>query len=167
MLAMPFSATLLAKLLELSSIFQPVMSIARVPVFVTSNQSAPYGLLPLLHGDTSEMIGTCTIVPGEPISPPATNAPLRPATLSVEISGGVPVLLPRPAALSNVAGGADAPKRDAGDAVAAGVEEVDRVAARAQADAAAAVGADLKADRRARAEPRRRERRGRRRRRPR
>ena len=53
--AMPLSATAVANAFELSSILQPVMFTALVPVFVTSNQSAPTGLLPLLHGATSEM----------------------------------------------------------------------------------------------------------------
>ena len=38
---------------ELSSTFQPVRSIGVVPRLVTSNQSAPYGLSPLLHGEAS------------------------------------------------------------------------------------------------------------------
>jgi hypothetical protein len=42
-LATPFSARLEAKLFELSSNFQPVMSTALVPVLVTSNQSATSG----------------------------------------------------------------------------------------------------------------------------
>ena len=41
---------------ELSSTFQPVRSTGAVPVLVTSNQSAPYGLLPLLQGETSVTI---------------------------------------------------------------------------------------------------------------
>ncbi len=40
MLVTPRSATAVANAFELSSIFQPVMSTALVPVFVTSNQSA-------------------------------------------------------------------------------------------------------------------------------
>ena len=44
------------------------------------------------------------IAPGEPVAPPARNAPLRPATLSVEIG---PL---RPAALSNVKNVVEAPK---------------------------------------------------------
>ena len=40
MLVMPFNATAEPKELELSSIFQPVMFAAAVPIFVTSNQSA-------------------------------------------------------------------------------------------------------------------------------
>ena len=55
MLVMPFRATAVAKEFELSSIFQPAMFTALAPVFVTSNQSAPTGLLPLDHGATSEM----------------------------------------------------------------------------------------------------------------
>ena len=49
------SSTAEAKEPELSSIFQPVMSIALEPLFVTSNQSEPTGL-PLDHGATSEMM---------------------------------------------------------------------------------------------------------------
>ena len=56
MLVMPFSGTAPAGDSELSSIFQPVMTAADAPMFVTSNQSAPTGLLPLDHGATSEMI---------------------------------------------------------------------------------------------------------------
>jgi hypothetical protein len=55
MLVMPFSATAEPKASELSSIFQPVISTALDPLFVTSNQSAATGLLPLDHGATSEM----------------------------------------------------------------------------------------------------------------
>ena len=55
MLVMPLSATAEAKESELSSTFQPVMSMAVDPRFVTSNQSAATGLLPLDHGATSEM----------------------------------------------------------------------------------------------------------------
>ena len=58
MLVMPFSATAEANASELSSIFQPVMSTAVPPMFVTSNQSAATGLLPLDHGATSEMKST-------------------------------------------------------------------------------------------------------------
>ncbi len=56
MLLTPVRAIALANAFELSSTFQPVRSTACVPVLVTSNQSAAYGLLPLLHGETSEMI---------------------------------------------------------------------------------------------------------------
>src|SRR5262245_56207339 len=55
MLVMPVSNTPDAAELDSSSIFQPVMSIASVPVLVTSNQSAAYGVLPLPHGATSVM----------------------------------------------------------------------------------------------------------------
>src|ERR1700759_3650691 len=51
----PFSATALAKLNELSSIFQVERSADTVPVLVTSNQSAATGLLPLDQGATSVM----------------------------------------------------------------------------------------------------------------
>ena len=51
----PVSATAVPKALELSSILQPAMFTAVAPVFVTSNQSAPTGLFPLLQGATSEM----------------------------------------------------------------------------------------------------------------
>src|SRR5262245_3488492 len=56
MLVIPFKDTAAAKEFELSSIFQPVIFTAVEPVFVTSNQSAPTGLLPLDHGATSEMM---------------------------------------------------------------------------------------------------------------
>jgi len=58
MLVMPFKATAEPKEFELSSIFQPLMFAAAVPVLVTSNQSAASaaGLLPLDHGATSEMM---------------------------------------------------------------------------------------------------------------
>src|SRR5215471_20234531 len=56
MLVMPFSATDDPKEFELSSIFQPLMTWAAVPILVTSNQSAATGLLPLDHGATSEMM---------------------------------------------------------------------------------------------------------------
>src|SRR5262245_11961476 len=100
MLAMPFKATAAAKDSELSSIFQPARSTALPPTFVTSNQSAPTGLLPLDHGATSEMISLPAgpIVPGDPISLAsfaAANAPRTPTALSVVI-----VVLLRPAALS-------------------------------------------------------------------
>src|SRR6478609_10546111 len=49
----PVSAIAVANALELSSTIQPVRSIGVVPRLVTSNQSAPYGLLPLLQGETS------------------------------------------------------------------------------------------------------------------
>ena len=53
----------MAKALELSSILQPVRSTACAPVLVTSNQSAPYGLSPLLHGETSETISDVGAAP--------------------------------------------------------------------------------------------------------
>src|SRR5262245_47368564 len=56
MLVMPFRATAAANEFELSSIFQPAIFTGAGPVFVTSNQSAPTGLLPLDHGATSEMM---------------------------------------------------------------------------------------------------------------
>ena len=71
--------------LELSSIFQPVMLMAAEVVFVTSNQSALKGLLPLDQGATSEM-KSLPMTPGEPISfasPAAAKAPLTPTALSV------------------------------------------------------------------------------------
>src|SRR5262249_31206617 len=49
----PRSGTALPAEWELSSIFQPVRSTAVVPLFVSSNQSAVYGALPLPHGATS------------------------------------------------------------------------------------------------------------------
>src|SRR5215510_998680 len=65
MLATPLSATELAKAFELSSMRQPAMLTTLVPVFVTSNQSAPIGLLPLLHGAPSAItsehwVGGCS-----------------------------------------------------------------------------------------------------------
>ena len=72
--------------------------------------------MPLLHGVTSETItpGTMTppaILPGEPVSAPsaARNAPLTPATLRVDTVGSGSVVLPRPAALSNVKPVVDTP----------------------------------------------------------
>src|SRR4029077_11139240 len=56
MRVMPFKATDEPNELELSSILHPVMSWAAVPTLVTSNQSAPRGLLPLDQGATSEMM---------------------------------------------------------------------------------------------------------------
>ena len=66
MLVIPFNATAAAGDCELSSTFQPVISTATALVLVTSNQSAPTGLLPLDHGATSE-INKRPTVPGEPI----------------------------------------------------------------------------------------------------
>src|SRR5262249_53086033 len=54
-LVMPFSATDEPNEFELSSIFQPLIIAVAVPTLVTSNQSAATGLLPLDHGETSEM----------------------------------------------------------------------------------------------------------------
>ena len=51
----PFRATAEANTAELSSNFQPVMSMGLELVLVTSNQSAPTGLLPLDQGAISEM----------------------------------------------------------------------------------------------------------------
>jgi hypothetical protein len=59
MLAMPFSATEVPNEGPLSSMRQPVTSMAEALVFVTSNQSAstvPAGVLPEDHGATSEMM---------------------------------------------------------------------------------------------------------------
>ena len=56
MLAMPLSGTAATGDSELSSTFQPARFTVPAPVFVTSNQSAATGLLPLDHGATSEMI---------------------------------------------------------------------------------------------------------------
>ena len=95
----------------------------------------------------------CTIVPGEPISPPAVKAPLTPATLRVEIVGGGCVVPPMPAALSKLTPAVAGAEADAGDPPAVGVEDVDLIAAGAEPDAGAAVGADLEAGRDARAEP--------------
>src|SRR5262249_40409883 len=72
---------------ELSSLFQPEIFTACAVVFVTSNQSAPTGLLPLDHGATSEM-NSLPIVPGEPISLASLNAtmpPLSPTLLNSEM----------------------------------------------------------------------------------
>ena len=55
MLVIPLRATAEAKLLELSSNFQPVMFTALVPLLVSSNQSAATGELLLLQGATSVM----------------------------------------------------------------------------------------------------------------
>ena len=113
MLEMPLRGTAATGDSELSSTFQPVMSTGPAPVFVTSNQSAPTGLLPLDHGATSVTIrmptGPATF-PGEPISAEsfaATKAPLTPTALSCEM-----VALSRPAVLSKVGNGpeGEAPK---------------------------------------------------------
>src|SRR5262245_35731404 len=107
MLVMPLSAAAAANDCELSSIFQPEIFTANAVVFVTSNQSAPTGLLPLDHGATSEMNNLPT-VPGEPISfasVAATKAPLTPTSLSCAM-----VALFNPAALLKV--GNDGPAGD-------------------------------------------------------
>src|ERR1700750_1297303 len=83
MLVIPLKATVAANESELSSILQPVMSTAKAVVFVTSNQSAPTGLLPLDQGATSEMNRLPTL-PGDPISFAsfaAMKAPFTPAAL--------------------------------------------------------------------------------------
>src|SRR5262245_47466004 len=87
MLVTPFKGTAAANDSELSSILQPVMSTAAPPTLVTSNQSAPTGLLPLDHGATSETISLPRgpTVPGDPISLAslaAANAPWTPTVLS-------------------------------------------------------------------------------------
>ena len=99
MLVTPLSAIALANALELSSTFQPARSTACAPRLVTSNQSAPYGLSPLLHGDASVTASLGAIAPGEPVSPLRVNAPLTPATLSL-----------RPLTFSKVKPLVDAPK---------------------------------------------------------
>ena len=92
MLVMPFKGTAATGDSELSSTFQPVMSTGAAPVLVTSNQSAPTGLLPLDHGATSVMISLPSgppLFPGEPISFAsfaAAKAPLTPTTLSCEMA---------------------------------------------------------------------------------
>src|SRR5262245_6012691 len=93
----PRSGTALPNALELSSIFHPARSTGSVPTFVTSNQSAAYGALPLLHGLTSETISCAAIVPGDPMAVPSNdaNAPLTPLPLNVETAE-------RPAALSKL-----------------------------------------------------------------
>src|SRR5262245_53838454 len=100
MLVTPRRATEAANEPELSSMRQPVISTSNAVVLVTSNQSAPTGLLPLDHGAASEM-NSLPAVPGEPISFvsfTARNAPLMPTTLRVET-----VALLRAAALLKVA----------------------------------------------------------------
>ena len=151
MLVMPFSGTAAAGDSELSSIFQPVMSTGDAPMFVTSNQSAPTGLLPLHHGATSEMISLRGA--GDPARRAdfvrhrraATNAPLTPTTLSCVMRG---VVQRRPRCRSRErAGCGETPKVTPATQCAAGVEQVDRVAAGAQSDAPAGVAADLQARR--------------------
>src|SRR5262249_38284936 len=86
MLLMPLIPTEFANEFELSSIFQPVTLMGLAVVLVTSNQSAPTGLLPLDQGATSEM-NSLPKLPGEPISlgsPKAAKAPSTPTTLSCE-----------------------------------------------------------------------------------
>jgi len=102
MVLIPTSGSAAAKDAEESSTFQPVTSTAWAVVFVTSNQSAEMGVLPLAQGATSETKSRPT-VPGEPISfgsPAAANAPLTPTTLSCEMA-----VLFSPAALLNDASG--------------------------------------------------------------
>ena len=139
MVVTPFSGTAAANDSELSSIFQPVMSTAAPPMLVTSNQSAPTGLLPLDHGATSEMINLPTgpTVPGEPISLAsfaAANAPLIADRAQLRDRGVV-----QPGRVvegrERRAGGRRA-EGHAGLERAAAVEEVDGVATGAQADAA-------------------------------
>src|SRR5258708_5320678 len=82
MLVMPLRDTAELKEFELSSILQPVMLIAVEPVFVTSNQSAATGLLPLDHGATSEMISVGT--GGVSVTTSVT------ANVNVAVASGVP-----------------------------------------------------------------------------
>ena len=103
MLVMPDRATAEAGKPELSSIFQPVMSMAKAEVLVTSNQSAPTGLSPLDQGATSEMNSLPPVVPGEPISAlsfAAATAPCKPSVLNA-----VMVVLVEPVELSKVGKG--------------------------------------------------------------
>ena len=102
MVVMPLRATAPTGEPELSSIFQPLMLIAADVLLVSSNQSAPTGLLLLDQGATSEMnsLPIVPTVPGEPISFvsfTAAAAPSVPIALSVVI-----VELFRPAALLKV-----------------------------------------------------------------
>src|SRR5262245_42570910 len=99
-LLMPLNATAAANELELSSIFQPVMSMAEAEVLVTSNQSAPTGLSPLDQGATSE-INSLPTVPGEPISAGSFSA-LAALCTPTSLKSAIVVLL-RPAELSKVA----------------------------------------------------------------
>ncbi len=62
MLSMPLRASAAAGDSELSSTFQPVMVTGLSLMLVTSNQSAPTGLLPLDHGVTSVMATTAVVV---------------------------------------------------------------------------------------------------------
>src|SRR5262245_51615449 len=116
MLATPTIGTDTAKLFELSSILQPVMSTAAPPTLVTSNQSARYGLLLLAQGATSVTMSLPTLpMPGDPTSlasPAATKAPSTPTTLSVEITVKGSLVPLTPVWLSKVANGpvGDAPK---------------------------------------------------------
>ena len=60
-LLMPLKATAASKLSELSSNFQPLMSMVLLPRLVISNQSAVSGLLPLDQGATSEMMRSTVV----------------------------------------------------------------------------------------------------------
>ncbi len=77
----PFRAMALAMECELSSIFQPVRSMAELPVLVTSNQSAASELFELDQGATSEI----TMVPG-------ATACVTVRVKPVDASGEVPTL---------------------------------------------------------------------------
>src|SRR5262245_36935509 len=68
---------------ELSSIFQPVMSTVVAPRFVTSNQSAASGELPLDHGATS----VTATVPGAAFS---LTTSVRSSTYDADASGVAP-----------------------------------------------------------------------------
>src|SRR5262245_30397578 len=106
MVSTPLSAAPSANDCELSSIRQPVMSMSKAVLLVTSNQSAPTGLSPLDQGATSEMNSLPT-VPGEPISLAsfvAAAAPWTPALASAVSGVAVPLM---PAQLSKVGNGPD------------------------------------------------------------
>jgi hypothetical protein len=75
MLVMPFSETAAENELELSSIFQPLTLIAAMPMFVSSNQSAPIGEFPLDQGATSVIL-TCALTGA--LLTTASNALARP-----------------------------------------------------------------------------------------
>ena len=150
MLVMPFSGTAAANDSELSSIFQPVMSTARAAVLVTSNQSARDGAVaagPGRHLGDEQLADRYR--PGEPISFAsfaATKAPLTPTALSCEMVG---VVQPGGVVEGRETGAAgEAPKVTLACSSAAAVEEIDGIAAGAQADAGAGVAADLQAGRR-------------------
>ena len=108
--------------------------------------------------DRSSPVGGDALIrrPGDPVSAPLneTNAPLTPATLTVESVGSGRVVLPRPVVLSNVAvvGLAEG---HAGHPVSARVEEIDGVAAGAQPHAGTTVSADGQTAGHVAAEPRR------------